>query len=190
MASDTSQLMMTRSASREWRRNSQADGRNILARPVSPDDARQLSECILCFGRPDRDYDTFFQAMEKLADLPAVIPPPNFAASKDMPRGLLMKWIGGIVRNGTLCCDFSSPQPSSSYPPSVVLVRSDGSGRFCNELLRTSSLRNTAVHVLDFRSPRDSDRVSGLQGLGACRRSRLGRLRASRTGGLAYRLHL
>jgi glycosyltransferase involved in cell wall biosynthesis len=42
---------------------------------VSPD-----GEYILCFGRSDRDYDTFFRAMEKLPDLPAVIPPPNFAA--------------------------------------------------------------------------------------------------------------
>lgn len=37
-------------------------------------------EYILCFGRSERDYDTFFAAMEKLPDLPAVIPPPNFAA--------------------------------------------------------------------------------------------------------------
>lgn len=42
---------------------------------VGPD-----GEYILCFGRSDRDYDTFFKAMEKLPDLPAVIPPPNFAA--------------------------------------------------------------------------------------------------------------
>lgn len=35
---------------------------------------------ILCFGRSERDYDTFFKAMEMLPDLPAVIPPPNFAA--------------------------------------------------------------------------------------------------------------
>jgi len=44
---------------------------------VGPD-----GEYILCFGRSDRDYDTFFQAMEKLPDLPAVIPPPNFASFK------------------------------------------------------------------------------------------------------------
>lgn len=35
---------------------------------------------VLCFGRSERDYDTFFEAMERLPDLPAVIPPPNFAA--------------------------------------------------------------------------------------------------------------
>jgi glycosyltransferase involved in cell wall biosynthesis len=35
---------------------------------------------ILSFGRSERDYDTFFEAMEKLTDLPAVIPPPHFAA--------------------------------------------------------------------------------------------------------------
>lgn len=44
---------------------------------VGPD-----GEYVLCFGRSERDYDTFFQAMEKLPELPAVIPPPNFAALK------------------------------------------------------------------------------------------------------------
>ncbi len=34
-------------------------------------------EYILCFGRSERDYDTFFQAMESLP-YPAVIPPPDF----------------------------------------------------------------------------------------------------------------
>lgn len=34
-------------------------------------------EYILCFGRSERDYDTFFQAMERLA-YPAVIPTPAF----------------------------------------------------------------------------------------------------------------
>jgi glycosyltransferase involved in cell wall biosynthesis len=33
---------------------------------------------ILCFGRSERDYDTFFKAMEQLPDLPAAIPPPDF----------------------------------------------------------------------------------------------------------------
>ena len=42
---------------------------------VGPD-----GEYILCFGRSERDYDTFFEAMTKLADLPAVIPPPNLPA--------------------------------------------------------------------------------------------------------------
>jgi glycosyltransferase involved in cell wall biosynthesis len=42
---------------------------------VGPD-----GEYILCFGRSERDYDTFFQAMEKLPGLSAVIPPPNFAS--------------------------------------------------------------------------------------------------------------
>ena len=38
---------------------------------------------ILCFGRSERDYDTFFRAMEKLPDLPAAIPPaPNFESFK------------------------------------------------------------------------------------------------------------
>lgn len=36
-------------------------------------------EYILCFGRSERDYDTFFASMEQLVDLPAAIPPPNFA---------------------------------------------------------------------------------------------------------------
>jgi glycosyltransferase involved in cell wall biosynthesis len=44
---------------------------------VGPDGAY-----VLCFGRSERDYDTFFQAMEKLPDVPAAIPPPNFAAFK------------------------------------------------------------------------------------------------------------
>lgn len=44
---------------------------------VGPD-----GEYILCFGRSERDYDTFFEAMEKLPDLSAVIPPPNFASFK------------------------------------------------------------------------------------------------------------
>lgn len=42
---------------------------------VSPD-----GEYILCFGRSERDYDTFFEAMEKVPDLPAVIPPPDWEA--------------------------------------------------------------------------------------------------------------
>ncbi|MGA7411127.1 MAG: glycosyltransferase [Bryobacteraceae bacterium] len=33
---------------------------------------------ILCFGRSERDYDTFFAAMSKLPDLPAAIPKPDF----------------------------------------------------------------------------------------------------------------
>jgi glycosyltransferase involved in cell wall biosynthesis len=44
---------------------------------VGPD-----GEYILCFGRSERDYDTFFAAMETLPHLPAVIPPPNFASFK------------------------------------------------------------------------------------------------------------
>lgn len=42
---------------------------------VGPD-----GDYVLCFGRSERDYDTFFTAMEKLPDVPAAIPPPNFAA--------------------------------------------------------------------------------------------------------------
>jgi glycosyltransferase involved in cell wall biosynthesis len=37
-------------------------------------------EYVLCFGRSERDYDTFFDAMEKLRDLPGAIPSPDFAA--------------------------------------------------------------------------------------------------------------
>jgi len=44
---------------------------------VGPD-----GDYVLCFGRSERDYDTFFAAMEKLPDVPAAIPPPNFAAFK------------------------------------------------------------------------------------------------------------
>lgn len=39
-------------------------------------------EYVLCFGRSERDYDTFFDAMEKLPDLPGAIPPPDFASLK------------------------------------------------------------------------------------------------------------
>lgn len=35
---------------------------------------------VLCFGRSERDYDTFFRAMELLPDLPGAITPPDFAA--------------------------------------------------------------------------------------------------------------
>jgi glycosyltransferase involved in cell wall biosynthesis len=44
---------------------------------VGPD-----GEYILCFGRSERDYDTFFKAMEMLPSLPGAIPPPNFAQFK------------------------------------------------------------------------------------------------------------
>jgi glycosyltransferase involved in cell wall biosynthesis len=37
-------------------------------------------EYVLCFGRSERDYDTFFRAMALEPDLPAAIPPPDFAA--------------------------------------------------------------------------------------------------------------
>jgi glycosyltransferase involved in cell wall biosynthesis len=35
-------------------------------------------EYVLCFGRSERDYDTFFAAMSKLPDIPAAIPRPDF----------------------------------------------------------------------------------------------------------------
>ena len=35
-------------------------------------------EYVLCFGRSERDYDTFFRAMEQMPDLPGAIPPPDF----------------------------------------------------------------------------------------------------------------
>jgi len=41
---------------------------------VGPD-----GEYILCFGRSERDYDSFFEAMELLPDLPGAIPPPHIA---------------------------------------------------------------------------------------------------------------
>lgn len=34
---------------------------------------------VLCFGRSERDYDTFFAAMEKLPEIPAAIPEPDWA---------------------------------------------------------------------------------------------------------------
>lgn len=42
---------------------------------VGPD-----GDYVLCFGRSERDYDTFFRAVEQLPDVPAAIPPPNFEA--------------------------------------------------------------------------------------------------------------
>jgi len=39
---------------------------------VGPD-----GDYVLCFGRSERDYDTFFEAMERLP-YPALIPPPDF----------------------------------------------------------------------------------------------------------------
>ena len=36
-------------------------------------------EYVLCFGRSERDYDTFFAAMSRLPGLPAAIPQPDFA---------------------------------------------------------------------------------------------------------------
>lgn len=42
---------------------------------VGPD-----GEYVLCFGRSERDYDSFFRAMEMLPSIPAVIPPPHFEA--------------------------------------------------------------------------------------------------------------
>jgi glycosyltransferase involved in cell wall biosynthesis len=51
--------------------------RNRYEYKVGPD-----GDYVLCFGRSERDYDTFFRAMEQLTDLPAAIPPPNFAAFK------------------------------------------------------------------------------------------------------------
>ena len=40
---------------------------------VSPE-----GEYIMCFGRSERDYDSFFAAMAELSGYPAAIPPPNF----------------------------------------------------------------------------------------------------------------
>ncbi len=69
---------------------------------VGPD-----GEYILCFGWSERDYDTFFEAMTKLADLPAVIPPPNLPAFRKhaarFSRGL------------------------DQLPPNVRIIEDDGS---------------------------------------------------------------
>lgn len=69
---------------------------------VGPD-----GDYILCFGRSERDYDTFFRAMEQLPDLPAAIPPPDF---------------GQFRRHATR---FS--RPLEALPKNVRLLDDDGS---------------------------------------------------------------
>ena len=62
---------------------------------------------VLCFGRSERDYDTFFSAMEKLPDVPAAIPPPNFEAFKKHTS----RFSRGV----------------NELPPNVRIVEDDGS---------------------------------------------------------------
>jgi glycosyltransferase involved in cell wall biosynthesis len=64
-------------------------------------------EYILCFGRSERDYDTFFAAMSKLPDLPAAIPQPDFA--------------GFAVHSSRFTW------PLDALPPNVRLLEDDGS---------------------------------------------------------------
>jgi glycosyltransferase involved in cell wall biosynthesis len=70
---------------------------------VTPD-----GEYILCFGRSERDYDTFFAAMEQLRDLPAAIPPPNFkqfrkhATRFSRPLNALPKNVRLLEDNGSV----------------------------------------------------------------------------------------
>ncbi|MBI1898585.1 MAG: glycosyltransferase family 4 protein [Acidobacteria bacterium] len=67
---------------------------------VSPE-----GEYILCFGRSERDYDTFFAAMERLP-YPGAIPPPDFAQFR---------------KHSTR---FS--RPLSELPPNVRTLEDDG----------------------------------------------------------------
>ncbi len=69
---------------------------------VDPD-----GEYILCFGRSERDYDTFFASMSKLADLPAAIPQPDFAGFAT--HSSRFTW------------------PVEALPPNVHLLDDDGS---------------------------------------------------------------
>lgn len=49
---------------------------NLLGRhPIEPNPE---GKHVLCFGRSERDYDTFFAAMEKLPAIPAAIPEPDW----------------------------------------------------------------------------------------------------------------
>lgn len=41
---------------------------------VGPD-----GDYVLCFGRSERDYDTFFEAMQRVPEIPGAIPKPDFA---------------------------------------------------------------------------------------------------------------
>jgi len=68
---------------------------------VSPE-----GEYILCFGRSERDYDTFFEAMSKVP-YPAAIPPPDFNQLRK--HGSRFTW------------------PLSDLPPNVTILHDDGS---------------------------------------------------------------
>lgn len=50
---------------------------NLLGRYAI--EANSEGDYVLCFGRSERDYDTFFAAMEKLPEIPAAIPEPDWA---------------------------------------------------------------------------------------------------------------
>jgi glycosyltransferase involved in cell wall biosynthesis len=71
---------------------------------VGPD-----GEYILCFGRSERDYDSFFQAMEQLPDLPAVIPPPNFAQFRTHATRF-SRSLDALPKNVHIVEDDGSPQ--------------------------------------------------------------------------------
>jgi glycosyltransferase involved in cell wall biosynthesis len=68
---------------------------------VGPD-----GDYVLCFGRSERDYDTFFDALARLP-YPALIPPPDF--SKLRQHGARFR------------------RPISELPPNVRIAEDDGS---------------------------------------------------------------
>jgi glycosyltransferase involved in cell wall biosynthesis len=61
---------------------------------------------ILCFGRSERDYDSFFAAMAELPDCPAAIPPPDFPKLRQ--HGSRFSW------------------PLDKLPPNVRILEDDG----------------------------------------------------------------
>lgn len=74
---------------------------------------------VLCFGQSMRDFDTFFDAIEKLG-YPAAIPEPNFA--------LLRKHGSRFSR------------PLSELPPNVSVLRDDKSGEAQKQMIRDARL--------------------------------------------------
>lgn len=68
---------------------------------VSPE-----GDYIMCFGRSERDYDSFFAAMTELPDYPAAIPPPNFQKLRE--HGSRFTW------------------PLDKLPPNVRILEDDG----------------------------------------------------------------
>jgi glycosyltransferase involved in cell wall biosynthesis len=64
---------------------------------------------VLCFGRSERDYDTFFEAMELVPDIPAAIPPPRFDAFRQH-ASRFTRGLAELPGNVRIVDDDGSPQ--------------------------------------------------------------------------------